>query len=116
MRRMAVVVLAVAMLSGCSFLMVRPSPRPLPRSPETKGQAGWTHCFGYGVPAAELVGGLLLGGMMAVSAAGSAVTCPSNDSHCGRSGGIAAAGVLGISVSSAIYGFVATAVCMDRLD
>jgi hypothetical protein len=107
-------VIVVAMLDGCSFAFVRPSPRPLPAA-EADGKSGWTHCHGYGVAAADLLGAPLAG-VIALQASVDRALDPSPDEKAGNEAKYVAIGILVLSGASLIYGLAATQVCMDRLE
>jgi hypothetical protein len=105
MRPATAVVLALALLGGCSFMAVRPTPRL--DSPDPKLGAV-VYCWKVGPPLADLVGvpwGVLI--------------YRDRNSPMGgdpRVTGMVGATIATVFASSAIYGFIATAVCMHRLE
>lgn len=107
-------VLVLALVSGCSFVMVRPTPQRLSRFDLEPGERGGVYCWQTGIPTADLLG-LPLAGFLGLMSFGDALTCE-GEGDCGRSEGIAAAAVGIVSLASAIYGYAATSVCMRRLE
>ncbi len=124
----------VALMSGCSFLMVRPSPRQSTRVDKgslatIKGhgaEADALECGSYATPAQDLLGiplGLLVGAVVALEGgAFDGERCKDQPDSCredvrrsafvGIGGGI---GVAALFLTSSIYGFAENRVCRDRL-
>lgn len=115
-RRSMAVVIAMATMSGCSFALVRPSPRRLPDEDAEPGKRGWMYCENYGTPAADLVGATLAG---VTSPVAFVVWSQSETGYDDKEGNfVLFAAITGLALlytASGIYGLVATHSCMKKL-
>ena len=120
MRGVAAAVMVLAM-SGCSFALVRPSPRSMPREDAPDGRPGWTSCASGAWPVLDLLGGGALAGMFALAGFGKLGECESaTDRASCHAAGLryyyVAYATLPVFVIAALYGEIATQVCQARLD